>query len=249
MYSLDAYDWIQILIGALLIGFAKTSIGGFGGLAVAIFAGVLPSRESTGLILPLLICADIVAVASYQKHVVWRHILRITPWTLGGVILGYWIMEHLNDNEVRKSIGCILLILTFIHILRQNKKSPLADIEKNNLSFSAIVFLGIFIGATTMIANAAGAVFAIYMLSLRMPKLEFLGTSAWFFFLLNSIKVPFSYHLGLIHPESLQLNLLLIPAVLLGAWGGRILIRWINQKLFERLALGFTILAGIRLLM
>jgi uncharacterized membrane protein YfcA len=249
MHAFDSHEWLLLYLAALFIGFSKTGIGGMAGLSVAIFANVLPSKESTGAVLPLLICADIIAVQTYRKQTIWKHIISIAPWTILGVFIGYFLMKYLDDAEIRKSIGVILLVLTVFHILRQSKNSSLKKLEQHKLEPSLIIALGLFTGITTMVANAAGPIFAIYLLSLKLPKMEYMGTGAWFFFLLNSMKVPFSYHLGLINPGSLRLNLFLSPAVILGALCGRWVIQRINQQLFEWLALAFTILAGIRLLM
>ena len=89
---------------------------------------------------------------------------------------------------------------------------------------------------------------AIYLLAMRLPKMEYVGTAAVFFMLLNWFKVPFMAHLGLINAESFKLNLLLAPAVLVGALVGKKILAKLNQKLFENLALGLSAAAGLRLL-
>lgn len=249
MPSLDFWQWFMLTIAALMVGFAKTGIGGLGGFAAAIFANVIPAKESTGAILPLLICADIVAVFTYHPKAKWKLISNIAPWTIVGVIIGFMIMKHISDQDVRKSIGIILVLLTSFQILRKIKGSPVKKIEDHALPLWAVMIVGIIAGITTMLANAAGPLMAIYFLSLQLPKLEFMGTGAWYFFLLNVFKVPFSYKLGLIHPHSIILDLILVPAVLVGAFGGRILIHKMNQNVFEWCTLGFTIVAGIRLLL
>ena len=88
----------------------------------------------------------------------------------------------------------------------------------------------------------------LYMLAIGLPKLEFLGTGAWYFLIINLFKVPFSWQLGLITPATLQFNALLLPAVLAGALVGRRIVPHINQTWFETLALGLTLVAGARLL-
>ena len=108
---------------------------------------------------------------------------------------------------------------------------------------------GLLAGFTTMIANAAGPLMILYLLAMRLPKLQFLGTTAWFFLVVNAFKVPFSYNLGLISSASLLLSLRLVPVTVLGALGGRWLIRHINQQVFETLALVMTLVAAIRLLL
>ncbi len=107
---------------------------------------------------------------------------------------------------------------------------------------------GVSAGITTMIANAAGPIMIIYLLAMRLPKLIFMGTSAWFFFVVNIFKVPFSYNLGLINLDSLRISLPLVPFAMAGAVTGRILIKYIDQRLFELLAMVLTLVAGLRLL-
>jgi hypothetical protein len=108
--------------------------------------------------------------------------------------------------------------------------------------------MGVLAGFTTLVANAAGPLMALYLLAMRLPKMEFVGTGAVFFLLLNLFKVPFMVNLGLITSDSFGVNLALAPAVWLGAWAGRKLLRRLNQKLFENLALGLAAVAGLHLL-
>ena len=89
---------------------------------------------------------------------------------------------------------------------------------------------------------------AIYLLAMRLPKMEWMGTAAVFFFLINVFKVPFMIELGLINWQSVTGNLVLLPAVLIGAALGRKLLKKINQRLFENLALWMSAVAGLKLL-
>jgi uncharacterized membrane protein YfcA len=109
--------------------------------------------------------------------------------------------------------------------------------------------MGLFAGFTTMIANAAGPVMVLYLLAMRLEKLEFLGTAAAFFLAINWIKVPFALQLGLINQESLGLNLWLLPAVAVGALSGRWIVARINQRVFENIALGLSGLAAVWLML
>jgi uncharacterized membrane protein YfcA len=108
---------------------------------------------------------------------------------------------------------------------------------------------GLLAGFTTMIANAAGPVMILYLLAMRLPKLQFIGTAAWFFLVVNLFKVPFSYGLGMISASSLMVSLWLVPVTIAGALTGRWLIARINQQLFETLALVLTLVAGVRLML
>jgi len=210
---------------------------------VAIYANVLSARQSTGIILPMLVCADVVAVAAYRRHAVWTQLWRLFPWVAAGVVVGYYTMGRINDAQVRRLIGAILLVMVALHVWR--RRAGAAPVP-NAPWFWAIT--GLVAGFTTMMANAAGPIMTLYLLSIGLPKMEFLGTGAWFFLIINLFKVPFSYRLGLITPETLRFNAWLVPAVVAGAFLGRAVARHINQQWFETLALVMTFVAGLRLL-
>jgi hypothetical protein len=243
------WQWLLACLGAFLIGLSKTGIAGIGVLAVAIFASVLPARESVGIVLVTLIAADIVAVTAYRREVGWSHLWRLFPWTAAGVVIGAITLNQIGDREVRRLIGAILLALVMIHLLRRARSNDQLDTEAAVPQRRWLVGLtGLAAGFTTMVANASGPIMILYLLALRLPKLLFLGTSAWFFLVLNLFKVPFSVGLGLIAPTSIGISLRLIPFAILGALAGRRLVHRIDQRLFEQLAIGLTFLAALRLL-
>ena len=244
MFELLPWQWGLVVLGALLIGVSKTGIAGLGVLAVAIYANILPARQSTGIILPMLICADVVAVAAYRRHAVWGHLWPLFPWVVVGVVTGYFTMGHINDAQVRRGIGAILLVMVALHFWRRQRAGN--EPIPHTLWFSALT--GVLAGFTTMLANAAGPVMILYMLAVGLPKMEFLGTGAWYFLIINLFKVPFSCQLGLITPGTLQFNAVLLPAVITGALLGRLVVKRINQAWFETLALALTLVAGVRLL-
>lgn len=246
--DLTLWQWALLVLGGFLIGISKTGITGLGTFAVAIFSLSLPTRDAVGAVLPVLITADIVAVTVYRRHAVWSHLLRLFPWAAVGVLIGYVALGRINDRQVTILVGGILLSLVVLQWWRrQSGPSSVAGDPPYNCWFSAGV--GVLAGFTTMVANAAGPIMVLYLLAMRLPKLAFVGTTAWYFMLLNLFKVPFSLGLGLITPASLALDVRLAPAAILGALSGRVLIRHIDQTLFENLALGFTFLAALKLLL
>src|ERR671933_2533353 len=246
---LDAWQWAMLVLATFLVGLSKTGISGIGTFAVAIFALVLPARESVGAVLPILICGDIVAVTAYRRHAIWAHLWGLFPWAVAGVILGYAALGRIDAEGVAKLVGAILLVVVVLQWWRQHSAGwQSGDVERHvphRLWF--VVAVGILAGFTTMVANAAGPIMIIYLLAMRLPKMEFIGTGAWYFLVLNLFKVPFSAQLGLINPASLLLDLRLAPVAVVGALAGRALIPFIDQALFETLALVFTFLAALRL--
>lgn len=249
MMHLEPWQWLLLILGAVLVGAAKTGLSGLGTLFIAIFASVIPTKQSTGLILPLLIFGDVIAVWSYRRHTHWPQLLRVFPWAAIGVIGGYFAMNHIDDGQARRLVGGIVVALVVLTLLRRRSSHRMEERWKQSgpprlLSAGT----GVLAGVTTLIANAAGPLMAIYLLALRLPKLEFLGTSSMFFLLLNLYKVPFMMHLGLVNGGSLTINLLLAPAVWVGGLAGRWLVHRINQQAFELMTLALTAAAGAKLL-
>jgi uncharacterized membrane protein YfcA len=242
--TLEPWQWALAALGAVLVGVSKTGIAGLGMLFVVIFAQIMPAKQATGIVLPLLCFGDLVAVASYRRHANWSHLWKLFPWTAAGVILGAFALNRINEHQARLLIGGIVLGLVGLHLLRRGRGG---DGETGHPAWFAPL-VGVLAGFTTLVANAAGPLMAIYLLAMRLPKMEYVGTGAVFFMLLNLFKVPFMVHLGLITGASFRLNLLLAPAVFAGALLGRKLLVHVNQKLFENLVLGLSAAAGLKLL-
>ncbi|MBK9989607.1 MAG: sulfite exporter TauE/SafE family protein [Verrucomicrobia bacterium] len=247
--NFEIWQWAVAALAAVLVGVSKGGITGMGFLPVVIFAQVLPStRESTGFVLPLLIFGDLVAVLNYRRHTQWSHLWKLFPWTAAGVLTGYFAMGRINDWQTAKLIGLIIVGLVILHVWRRRQEKLAGPgVELVHVWWFAPT-IGVLAGFTTLVANAAGPLMAIYLLAMHLPKMEFVGTGAVFFMLLNWFKVPFMVNLGLITADSVKFNLFLAPAVLAGTFAGRWLLTRINQKWFENLALGLSALGAMRLL-
>ena len=244
----DPLLWICAVLGALMIGVSKAGITGLSILSVALFAHVFPSsKQASGLILPLLIFGDLVAVLSYRTHTQWRYVWKLMPWTAGGVVLGYLALGHISDRTARIMIGVIIVSLCALSYGRRYFGVRSEESERWHWALAAA--LGVTAGFITLVANAAGPLMALYLVAMRLPKMQFVGTAAVFFMVLNLFKVPFMVALGLITAQSFEFNLMLAPAVLLGAVAGRWALIRINQQLFENLVLALSAIAGILLIL
>jgi uncharacterized protein len=244
----EPLQWICAILGALMVGISKAGITGLGLLSIALFAHVFPSsKQASGLILPLLIFGDFVAVLSYRTHTQWRYIWKFMPWTAVGVVLGYFALGHISDRTTRNMIGVIIVSLCVLGFWRRYLVVQSQESEAWHWALAAA--LGIAAGFITLVANAAGPLMAIYLVAMRLPKLQFVGTVAVFFMVLNLFKVPFMVDLGLITVQSFKFNLMLAPAVFLGALAGRWILIRINQRLFEDLVLALSAIAGILLIL
>lgn len=239
------FDWMLLAIAAFGIGITKSGFSGVSMVHVYLFASVFGAKYSTGIVLPMLIAGDIFAMSVYGKRANWSYVRRMMPPTLIGVVLGWQLMFRLPEMYYRPLIGVIILVLTVMQIVRLWKEEWLADVP--HAAWFAWS-MGILVGLTTMLANAAGPVFGLYLLAIGLPKLEFVGTAAWFFLILNIVKIPFSWSLGLIRADTLALNAMLIPLIGLGLWVGSLVIRKIPQRLFDSLVLILTGVASIRML-
>ena len=243
--TFEPWQWALLYVAALISGFSKTGIPGISMLSVSIFALLIPAKQATGVVLPMLIFADLFAFVVYRKNLEWRRVGRLLPWAVGGLLLGWFALSRINNEQTAHLVGVILALMLGLHLHRR-WKNPESEAPAPRW-FGPL--MGLFAGVTTMVANAAGPVMTLYLLAMRLPKLEFLGTSAAFFLLINWIKVPFIAQLGLINQASLTLNLYLLPAVAVGALLGRPIVARVNQKVFENVALLLAAGAVVKLLL
>lgn len=216
---------------AVIIGFSKTALSGLGVIAVAIFATILPAKESTAAILVLLIVGDLIAVWHYRHDADWSMIRRLLPAVLPGLVLGSLFLQVVSNSVLRRSIGVVLLVLLLLQLLvKWRNAAPVAHAHEHR--FRAWI-AGTGVGFVTMTANAAGAVTTLYLSASGIDKRRFIGTNAWFFLIVNLVKVPFSVGLGLMHWADLGRAGLLAPLILLGGLLGYATVRRISQRRFD----------------
>ena len=244
--NLTAWQWTLLALGAFATGLSKTGMAGLGVLTVALFANALPARASTGALLPLLLCADVFGVTFFRKHASWPHLWRLFPWVVLGVVAGYFAVDRLSNAQMQRTLGGILLCMVVVHFWSQRRSARLVTTLPHTWWFAALA--GTLAGFTTMVANAAGPVMTLYLLAVGLPKLVFVGTGAWFFMMVNAFKVPFSVKLGLITPNSLLMDALLVLPMVPGALLGPVILHRISQRGFEWMALVLTVAAAVRLL-
>lgn len=246
MPELNALGWVLLAVAAVVIGLSKAALPGAGTVAVALFAAVLPARQSTGTILLLLIAGDMFALWAYRRHADLRALLRLVPAVAVGMLSGVVFLALATDDGVRRVIGVILLVVVAVTLWRRRMPSGAAGVRGNRVAAAAYGGLG---GFTTMVANAAGPVMSMYFLAARFEVKAFLGTAAWFFAIVNIAKLPFSIGLGLITPPGLVIVAVLLPAVVAGGFIGRAIAYRIPQQLFERLVIALTIVGAAYLLL
>ncbi|MGZ3118987.1 sulfite exporter TauE/SafE family protein [Streptomyces sp. H62] len=251
LWNLTGWEFAALAFAALLVGFSKTAVSGANTVSLAIFAMVLPARASTGILLPVLIAGDLLAVLTYRRHAHWPTLWRLFPAVGAGVVVGTVFLVWANDAIVRTSIGAILLLMAAVTVWRRRRADQAGqpgEVTSRAGRAKARAY-GVLGGFTTMVANAGGPVMSMYLLSAGFRKLGFLGTSAIFFLIVNVAKLPFSAGLGLIDGRSLLLDAALLVFVVPGAFLGTWAVGRIDQVLFERLVIAATVLGGLQLLL
>jgi uncharacterized membrane protein YfcA len=244
--ELPLISWALIVLGAALIGIAKVGIPGTGILVVPIMALAMgdQAKASVGFLLPMLALADIMAIIYWRRHVNWSQLIRLLPWAGIGVILGYLGLQFIDNHVLKPFIGVIVLVLLMGSWMRDRLVSD--DRIPTHWAFAAV--MGILAGALSMMANAAGPIMIIYLLAMRFDKEHFIGTQAWFFWILNLSKMPFSLNLGLITASSFLVNLAMIPAIVVGGVLGVLLVHRISQQTFNRVVTYLAVIAAILLI-
>jgi hypothetical protein len=227
---------------ALLTGFSKSGVPGVGILIPTLAAMAMPARASTGFILPVLIEGDCVAVGYWRRKAEWRRLARILPWTALGIVVGFLLMGVLSDAIFKPLLGAMILAIVGLDLIRRAAK---VELRAESIYLAAAI--GILAGVFTMLANAAGPVMTIYLLSMKLSKEEFVGTGAWFYFIINLFKLPFSVALGLVTWASLLVNLELLPLVLVGSFIGILAMKRMPQNVFNVAAIVLAVVGGIRL--
>lgn len=241
MPDLTVLAWALLVAGALIVGFAKTAIGGAAMVAVGLFAQALPARESTGTLLLLLLVGDLVATWAYRRSVDRRLLLRLVLPVLIGVGGGVVFLRLVDDLVLRRTIGVILLVLLVVQLVASRRPAAQTGSRVAGQVYGALA------GFTTMVANAGGPPMNLYLLREQREKWTFLGTTAWFFMAVNLIKLPFMVGLGLVTHRSLLLLPLLAPVVLIGAALGRWAVSRINQVWFTRIVTCFVAISAVQL--
>ncbi|MCL6519154.1 MAG: sulfite exporter TauE/SafE family protein [Armatimonadetes bacterium] len=252
---LEPWQWIFGAVAALLVGISKTGIPGIGILVVPMLAQAFGSRPSIGIMLPMLIMGDVFAVIWYKKHTQWDKLVGLLPWVVAGVGVGaiaLWQFALLKTNRdiLDIVIGSLILIMLSLHFAQRflgeqlTPKSPIG-----------VASTGISAGFATTVSNAAGPIMQIYLMAHKLPKEQFMGTIAWYFFIINVGKLPIYFLLTAINPKkpivtgsSLLFNIALFPAVLAGVLIGKWLLPRMSQRTFNTAILVLAGIAALRLI-
>lgn len=236
---------VLFLILALVLGMAKAGLSGLGLAIIPVMALIFGAKESTGVILPMLITADIMAVIYYRRNAVWKHIFRILPWVAAGIIIALVIGNLINNNQFRVVMISVVWIMLILMIVNDFRKKNDSLIPENNLFGS---FIGISGGFSTMIGNAAGPVFTLYFLAMRLPKKEFIGTSAWLYLIMNTGKLPLQVLVWKnITVTTLMLDLIAVPVIASGIFLGIYIVKLLPENVYRYFVIITTLVSSVLL--
>ena len=234
-----------ILLGGFSLGVSKTGFPGLALINILVVATIFGARESAGIILPLLVFCDLIVYPLFRKYASWRDILPLLWPTMIGLVIGYALLKVISNDVAAPAIGIIILIMMILQFARQHRPDFLADLPDSRAFRWGS---GGAIGVSTALANAAGPVYSIYALVRKMEKNRFLGIGARFFLLVNLIKILPLLQLDLITTDTLRINALMVPGILVGLAAGKTLIRYVPQQVFEWLLYAFSLIAAVRMI-
>ena len=243
-YSLLPWQWAAWIVLGLFIGLSKTAFNGITAVIIPVIALIFGARESTGLTLPLLCFADFFAVAYYNQHTKWNYLLKLLPWTMAGFGLAILVARFVPEQAFKYLMGgCILaglIVMIWNDLKRKDVPPPSA------WWFSAI--FGIAGGFSTTIGNIAGPIMAVFLLSMRLPKNNFVGTAAWFYLILNYLKLPIQIFLWKnITIQSVLFDVTLVPVVIIGALAGVYLVKRISEPIYRKTIMVLTLVSTVLL--
>ncbi len=250
---LTSWQWALGAVAAVVVGLAKTGVPGIGILAVPLMALVFPGRQSVGALLPMLIVADLFAVAFYRRHARWDRLWGLLPWVMVGLVGGFVFLIAFRGDPAwfQRILGGLVLAMLGLQLLRHRYGDRL--VPRDTLTTSAT---GAGAGFATCVGNAAGPIMTLYLHAKGLPKRQFMGTNAWFFMLVNWSKIPLFLLVGWLVParpmidgDSLLYNAIMVPPIVLGALSGAWLLSRIPQRIFSAAVLLFAALAALKLLL
>lgn len=240
LFQSSVLNWCLILLAAFIIGLSKAGVKGIDMLNVTLMALVFGSKASTGVVLPLLCIADVLAVKYYHRHAQWSHFWKLLPWMVIGILVGVFVGKDLDEAVFRKIMAAIIIVTVVIMLVLEFRKE--FKVSHNQLFAGG---MGLVSGFTTMLGNLAGAFSNLYFLALRMPKNDFIGTAAWVFLVINLFKLPFQVLVWKnVTGATLWIDLLLLPSLLLGFFLGIRIVARIGDDNYRKVVIVLTLIGA-----
>ncbi|HET8737353.1 MAG TPA: sulfite exporter TauE/SafE family protein [Pricia sp.] len=243
-FDISITAWAFAVTAAFIVGLSKAGIKGIAIVNVTLMALAFEAKASTGLVVPLLIVGDIIAVIYYNRHAQWGYIARFLPWMIVGILLGVYLGNDLDEGVFKIYMAIIILVSVAMMYWWDRRASTAVP---THWAFAGII--GTIAGVTTMIGNLGGPFSNLYFLAMRVRKNEFIGTAAWLFLIINLFKLPFHIYVWeTITPDTLLFNLKLVPGILLGMVVGVRLIKIIKDDFYRKMILVLTGLGAVMIM-
>ncbi len=241
MHDLPTLQIILAFLAALFVGFNKAGVSGIDVIMVTLLIFIFGAKASTGILMPLLMIGDFMAVIYYHRHAQWKYLLILLPWMIAGIITGVYVGKNLSEHSFRQWLSVIVLVTTIFMFwwnARKDKTVPGNKIFAGSMGYAA--------GFTTMVGNLAGSFSNIYFLAMRLPKQQFIGTASWLFCIINLIKLPFHIFVWkTINTSTLLIDLKLLPLIIVGFLLGVRLLKKTSDTFFRQLVLILTAIGAV----
>jgi hypothetical protein len=232
-------------LSAILMGLSKTGLPGVSIPSILLMVEAYPedAKASIGAIMPAIWLGDLITVFWFRRNADWRQLRGLLPYVAAGMVLGVWVLQRTTGNELRPILGWMVALFLVVEVCRQYFRW---EVMPGQWWFAGT--MGLVAGFGTMVGNAAGPVMTIYLISRGLRKEQFIGTSGWFFFIVNLSKLPIMSGLGMLTGDTMSFGFAVASLVPLGAALGIWLLRIIPQRPFDLLALSLAGAAAVRLI-
>ncbi|MDP0494812.1 MAG: sulfite exporter TauE/SafE family protein [Verrucomicrobiota bacterium JB024] len=248
--DLTVNQWLLGIIGAFCMGLGKGGLPGLGNIAIWFYATAFGAKPSVGILLPVLICGDMVATIAYRRHADFKQVWRLMPWSMVGVVIGTLLFGWIPAEIFAAVIGGLLLAMTGLHFFRQwlmrkHAEDHVDPVPHKLWFFGSVGTLG---GIATMLANAAGPIASFYFMAIKLPKLSFIGTTAWYFMLINVFKLPFQAAVNNLNLSSLKISLCFGAFAVAGGFIAPHIVKYIPQRAYNTVIWSLIIIASVSLI-
>ena len=233
--------FVVLFLAGLITGFSKFSVGGMGLLVLPIVMIAFPGPEALGMILPLYIITDILAVWSYRSKIAWAVLARFLPLAFLGVFVASQFLANIDADQFVSFLGFMILFMIVLGLYLDFR--PASFMQKPWAAYS----MGFFGGIVTMMANAAGPIFSLFLLEQKLDKETYVSTRAWAFFIINVVKLPFYISLGLLSLETTQASLYAVPGLMVGSFVGYHFLKKVNPVQFKWMIRIMSMIAAVKL--
>lgn len=253
-----------VLLGTfsvMLMGIAKAGFGGAIGLLampMLIAACGNDAKLATGILLPLLIACDQVAIVKWWGRWDFGAVKLLLGGAVLGIAAGGVALAYLNRIESAGSRGrdlsnAVLMFIVGAVALAFVALQAMRSLRSKPLTFRPVLWQGTCFGAAAGVASTlthgAGPITAMYLLPQGMSKESYVASTTLFFWIGNLLKVPVYLALGRIDAGAAGGCVLLLPGMVVGALLGVVLHRRLGKKQFGVIVYSMLTLAGAHLVL